>query len=136
MAQCLVLGEKNITCLTIVLSLLQAFYLARKLILYLIKIRTFILHFIKCYHIVFSLMPTIIPYRTDESFSFNRWNAYDILMNAFGELPKRLKGTVSKTVRRASVRGFKSLILRHHKTRLPMIPAVLFFFPVSFCYSD
>ena len=31
----------------------------------------------------------------------------------YGELPKRLKGAVSKTARRESVRGFKSLILRH-----------------------
>ena len=33
----------------------------------------------------------------------------------YGELPKRLKGAVSKTARRESVRGFKSLILRHRK---------------------
>lgn len=38
---------------------------------------------------------------------------YGILLLASGELPKRLKGAVSKTARRESVRGFKSLILRH-----------------------
>ena len=40
---------------------------------------------------------------------------YVILLFAIGELPKRLKGAVSKTARRESVRGFKSLILRHHR---------------------
>ena len=40
----------------------------------------------------------------------------------YGELPKRLKGAVSKTARRESVRGFKSLILRHGK-EMPFLRA-------------
>lgn len=45
----------------------------------------------------------------------------------YGELPKRLKGAVSKTARRESVRGFKSLILRH-----TLISALI---KALFCFS-
>lgn len=35
-----------------------------------------------------------------------------IILPAHGEVPKRLKGLVSKTSRRESVRGFEPLLLR------------------------
>ena len=46
-----------------------------------------------------------------------------ILFMTVGEVPKRLKGPVSKTGRRESVRGFEPLLLRH----LQRIPQAILF---------